>query len=241
MNVPDKIVIECPQCSNRYEIEVAAISEEGTNLKCASCEHEWAVKKVVEQATPTNTETEKKPKTEENTKPKTPSIPFQRKKPDESKLKKPEFKSVSPSGCTVFFVLIPILSFLFGAFVVASRQDIIRVVPAVNSIYEAWGIKTPQSHLKVLSSEAKLETIGEDTVLKITGEISNMGSEQVNTLPIRVDLLDKSDRKLMEKFATISSPEFSAGSILQYEVEFKDPPSNWHSHEVTIVGVSRSQ
>ena len=114
MNVPDKIVIECPQCSNRYEIEVAAISEEGTNLKCASCEHEWAVKKVVEQATPTNTETEKKPKTEENTKPKTPSIPFQRKKPDESKLKKPEFKSVSLSGCTVFFVLIPILSFLFG-------------------------------------------------------------------------------------------------------------------------------
>ena len=241
MNVPDKIVIECPQCSNQYEIEVAAISEDGTNLKCASCEHEWAVKKVVEQAPQADKETVEKPKPERYTKPKTPRNPFQREKQAESNPKKSEFKSVSLSGCTIYVAIIPLLSFLFGAFVVASRQDIIRVVPAINSIYEAWGIKTPQSHLKVLSSEAKLEKNGEDTVLKITGEISNTGSEQVNTLPIRIDLLDKSNRKLMEKFATLSSPDLNAGSILRYEVEFEDPPSDWHSHEVTIVGVSRSQ
>lgn len=228
MNAPDKVIIECPQCSNQYEVGVAAISEEGTNLKCTACGHEWAVKKVVEE----NQETEPKP-----SEPITPSRNESSKEGDREK--RSEKKPVSPSGCLVFFGLIPILSFLFGAFVVASRHEIIRVVPPISSVYEAWGIQTPQSHLSVVSSDATLETTEEGPILRITGEIANKGVEQVNALPIRVALRDESNQKIAEKFATLSPTDLSAGALWQYEIEFKDPPSNWHTHEVTIVGVSR--
>lgn len=232
MNAPDKVIIECPHCSNQYEVGVAAISEEGTNLKCTACGHEWAVKKVVEPASQDNQET--KPKLSE------PITPSQNESPKEgNREKRSEKKPVSPSGCLVFFALIPVLSFLFGAFVVASRDEIIRVVPPISSVYEAWGIQTPQLHLSVVSSEATLDTTEEGPILKITGEIANTGVEQVNALPIRVVLRDESNQKIAEKFATLSPTDLSAGASWQYKIEFRDPPSNWHTHEVAIVGVSR--
>ena len=237
MNVPDKIVIECPQCSNQYEIEVAAISEAGTNLKCSSCEHEWAVKKVIETDPPSDQETEQKPQQEE----KSDSNNLAASNREANLSRKPEYNLLSRGGCLLNFVLIPVIFFMFGAFVVASRHEIINVVPAINTVYEMWGIKTPQTHLSIVSSEAILTTEGDKEVLRITGEIANTGKELVSSLPLRVVLLNASKQIIAEKFVTLSPSDFSLGAKWKYQVDFNEPPSDWHSHEVSFVGVSRVQ
>lgn len=242
MNIPDKILIKCPQCSNQYEIEVDSISEEGTNLKCASCDHEWAVKKVVEPAQQNNQDqADKDPKPDNKPNPNDPSVPYRRSNQNaDDPSKKTATKQVSLGGCMIYGVLVPVFFFVFGAFVVASRQSIINVMPAISSVYELWGIKTPQSHLTVVSSEASLINEYESTTLIISGLIANKGIGLVNSMPVRVALLDDSGQKLAEKYVTLSQAELAPGSTWEYKVEFRNPPPNWHSHEVTIVGVSRS-
>ena len=39
------MIIECPACSKKFNIDEKLISDEGRLLKCGNCEHTWFFKK----------------------------------------------------------------------------------------------------------------------------------------------------------------------------------------------------
>ena len=39
------MIITCPSCKKKFEIDAALIPDEGRTLKCGSCDHVWFYKK----------------------------------------------------------------------------------------------------------------------------------------------------------------------------------------------------
>ena len=58
------MIIECPACSKKFNIDEKLIPEEGSLLKCGNCDHTWFYKK--EENLKLETETIKINETEEN-------------------------------------------------------------------------------------------------------------------------------------------------------------------------------
>ena len=58
------MIIECPACSKKFNIDEKLIPDEGRLLKCGNCDHTWFYKK--EENLKIETETTKKNEIEEN-------------------------------------------------------------------------------------------------------------------------------------------------------------------------------
>ena len=58
------MIIECPACSKKFNIDEKLIPDEGRLLKCGNCEHTWFFKK--EEKTKLEAETTNTSKIEEN-------------------------------------------------------------------------------------------------------------------------------------------------------------------------------
>ena len=43
------MIITCPSCSKKFEIDSALIPEKGRHLQCGSCSHQWFYKRDQEQ------------------------------------------------------------------------------------------------------------------------------------------------------------------------------------------------
>ena len=58
------MIIECPACSKKFNIDEKLIPDEGRLLKCGNCEHTWFYKK--EEKIKLEAETTNKSQIEEN-------------------------------------------------------------------------------------------------------------------------------------------------------------------------------
>ena len=107
------MIITCPSCKKKFEIDAALIPDEGRTLKCGSCEHVWFYKKgeqidnyEIEEKT---LETVDKSIT---TKSHVKSIEKSEKKTNDKALVKYQKKEVLNLGKFFRYILVIILSFI---------------------------------------------------------------------------------------------------------------------------------
>ena len=107
------MIITCPSCKKKFEIDAALIPDEGRTLKCGSCDHVWFYKKE-EQID--NYETEEKNLEIDDksipTKSPVKSIEKSEKKTNDKALVKYQKKEVLNLGKVFRYILVIILSLI---------------------------------------------------------------------------------------------------------------------------------
>ena len=107
------MIITCPSCKKKFEIDVALIPDEGRTLKCGSCDHVWFFKRG-EQIDNYEIEEKNLEISDKSTPAKSPikSIEKSEKKKDDKALVKYQKKEVLNLGKIFRYILVTILSLI---------------------------------------------------------------------------------------------------------------------------------
>lgn len=229
------MIISCPSCETRYQIDPASLGDEGRNVRCSSCGHRWWVprneqgeetggpvseettstveqhdagKKAVDDAPPSSTVSDRAA-AEEPTKPNAEeqAVAGARKAPP----RRMSMLTLSLWAAAVLIVLV------LAALVIA-RRDVVGVFPQAATIYGAVGLPVaaePALELRNIRSERVEE--GGASVLVVRGEIHNLTDRAHEVPSVEVALLDENHTELREARFTPVDAVLEKGGMTEFE------------------------
>lgn len=136
------------------------------------------------------------------------------------------------------FVLLLIVAFGGAAFVM--KREIMMWLPASQRLYAMVGIEqqpfTGQG-LEIVEPTPKKEIDGNDEILVIEGIIRNVAGTPVDVPLMRGALLNKDGKELHIWTFTAAKSQAAPGESVQYRTEFRNPPSDAETLDITFTGV----
>ena len=130
------MIVTCPNCKKKFQIDATLLPEEGRDLQCGSCSHIWFYKVENENASPLILNEDTENKTDNNQKliqekPKNK----EKKIKDTSDNKKNEIKKESTGSKFFSYLIVLIISFVALIILVDTlKAPIINVFPGVEII-----------------------------------------------------------------------------------------------------------
>lgn len=207
------MILGCPSCGTRYQIDPAAMGATGRQVRCTRCGHIWRAVPEAEQApaaasggpaeaapavraeavaAPSRAAAETEPTASESVLRRRKPIPY----------KEPR-RLANWAGWAALAVIV---AAIIGGGVVA-REQIVAVWPPASKLYELVGLSLPETAtgLELRNVRSARESVGGDTVLLIEGEIVNV-SASVQDIPVIVIALRDADEREIDRW-TVSLPQ----------------------------------
>jgi predicted Zn finger-like uncharacterized protein len=213
------MIISCPSCETRYQVDEAKFPPQGRTVRCAKCGNSWhqaAPVPEADAAAPTAPEPARAPEPVAVPAPEAPAEPEVRPTaairatyqppPSTAAVAK---KSRGPLLPELQGPVLPIIGVVAGWLVligvvlaiaisaVRYRQDIATIWPQSAGVYTRLGMKVSASPVDFRNVDYHRETEDGVTVLAVTGQIINNGHRELPVpQTIRVTLNDGDNREL---------------------------------------------
>jgi predicted Zn finger-like uncharacterized protein len=210
------MILTCPQCSNRYHVEPAALGARGRTVRCANCGERWSVKP------PPDT-----PQVVGLGPPAPPEVPRMTIAAHEQSGHRSAASLVGWSSAAVVILLVA------GA--VIGRNEIVAGFPATAAIYEKLGLPVI-ADLGLQFADIKSTRVQEGGiwVLVVEGAIVNTTSSDRSVPPIRVTLLDGGGRQLQEELFRAKEPHLEPGTKTSFSGRLVSPADQARNFSVTF-------
>jgi len=222
------MILDCPACKTRYLVKPAALGATGRTVRCARCGQRWfepppapeAALGAVERTLPIYERAE-----------------AVRPLPPGSNLPVPvpPRRAAPPVArwLVAAAVLLAVLASL-GIF----REPIVRAWPPSRPLYAFLGLAepsppAPQFNVRNLKSERLVED--GRPVLKVSGEVVNLGASAVLAPLIRLALKDRDAREIEHWTEVLTTPRLAPGQAVGFSGAFANPPAGAFSVQVTLV------
>ncbi len=248
------MILTCPSCETRYEVDASAFPPAGRTVRCAKCGNSWTEKPP--QDMPLTVEVEAPAAVPEPAPPPPPPPPPPAPEPTEvsfdeapAPVPEPEPDDISidigvpePAGggrrVGLIAGWIGLVVFLVGlaAGGIFAQEMIVAAWPPASKLYEMVGMAAPKPgyglDLQVTGTDQKLE--GKKVILIVKGQITNT-SEADQPIPKLIGVLfDAKRRELFDwKFAA-SKPHLAPGEKLEFSTRVPDPPKEAKDLVVTF-------
>jgi predicted Zn finger-like uncharacterized protein len=166
------MILTCPSCNTRYNVDTNKIGSIGRTVRCASCKHTWRLNKSpIEDAV---------------------LVPEQKNRPSKPK-KAPVFKKSSHTQ-KIFFTSIILLLLATSFF--SFRHSLVTALPQLAPIYQALNIATLGPH--DLSFEGvHITPTGEPSekpLFMISGSVLNRSDRLIHAPKLRAHILGVCDK-----------------------------------------------
>jgi len=207
------MIVTCPACEGRFEVEKAQLGYDGRIVRCGKCGNCWH---QMPEDDPRAALAE----------PDVPPPPRRRPPPQKKKGR----------GVLVGWLLL--LLFVGGVAAGAwfERQRIVDRFPQLADVYALLGIPVtpPDAVLDLVIMEPTSDVVDGETVVTVRGTISNV-SDHKQTLPtLRAQVLDAQGNVLAEWTFETPRRELDAGGSVDFQTETRNPPAGAQNLNITF-------
>jgi len=233
------VILTCPQCSTRYQTDAAKFQPAGRNVRCAKCGHVWH-----QDAPAPDPDIDSEALADETPPEPGAAIPIATQEA-EAPLSRPQTFTPSPvmmrdRAQTSFaepsklpmrlaiglgwLGLIAII-LLIGWSALRFRQQIVAVWPQSASLYSAVGLKANASGLNIQDVAYHRGFENGQSVLSVTGVLSNTSARELPVPQLRVGLIDDDRHELYHWTFAPGVMTLQAGQSTKFLTRLSNPPS----------------
>jgi predicted Zn finger-like uncharacterized protein len=219
------MIVICPLCNTRYQVDPRALGADGRMVRCAHCSHTW------HQAPPPGA-LPPVAETEAPSPPPPPPVPPQRPAPPraaaeatahegergEERIQLPALPRRGGGSWVAIGWIVLLLIVVGGAAAsVWWRDEIVRRWPAANLIYGKIGLAVPLPH-DVLRLEAHARLDGEEGAqrLIIEGSVTNISPVAQPVPKLKVELRDERQQVVESWTFSVSTDRLLPGASVSY-------------------------
>lgn len=234
------MILTCPQCATRYQVDGAKFPPTGRNVRCAKCGHVWHQLGPVEEPDP-DAEIEvheptaaPKPVTESPAALRaatfSPAALAATQAPQEVEARPAPW--LGRAAVAAGWILLVALVLVIGWAAIAMRDSIATWLPQTSSIYNAAGL--PVSVRGMDFSDVNYERQMEDgqVVIAVTGDIVNRSSHELPVPLVRIALYDADKHELYHWTFLPGLATLKPGQTCKFRTRLSSPPAGIHDLEV---------
>jgi len=238
------MILTCPECASRYFVDDSKVGAAGRVVRCASCGHRWTARneeagdlfeapeasslagqpggaeqdpEAAAAAAAGDAETEEPPVSalpgEE-----LPKV-FRARANAERRLREATTTGVIWAGMAAAMAVVVVAALIF-------RIDVVRILPGAAGAYAAVGLPVNTVGLVIDRDSIKAQPSMQDghAVVTVTGTIRNITEHEVAAPPLRVELLNKDEKRVAGQLAGAANAKIPPGEVRHFSITFLNPP-----------------
>ena len=239
---PLSMILSCPTCSARFNVEAEALGTKGRMVKCAKCAHKWhAMPEGVVIPVPVPSQHPATETVSQTPQPEAKNIPLPPTPPDgltDGIPDKDDNQGIVKNRSTLkwWITLAAIIVVLSSASVIW-RKSIVALYPSANDLFMMikLPVDTLGDGLVIHTPETGLRLDGKDRVLTIQGQIENTTGRIVDVPYLRATLRDTSGHELQIWTFLADEPRVSRGERVNYETKIHNPAQGATGLDITFI------
>lgn len=236
------MILTCPECASRYFVDDSKVGSAGRVVRCASCGNRWTARlndgddlfdepevatlasqvqdiDQVPEALSATAETE-------SDEPPVSALPgeelpkvFRARADAERRLREATATGVIWAGMAAAMAVVVIGALIF-------RIDVVKILPGSAGAYAAVGLPVNTVGLVIDRDSIKAQPVMQDghAAVTITGTIRNITEHDVLSPPLRVELLNKQEKRVAGQLAAAADAKIPPGQVRHFSITFLNPP-----------------
>jgi len=221
------MILTCPSCSSRYQVDAVAFQEKPRKVRCANCGHRWKASAPPEEANVTDIELAPPSANQQEERVRAAVTPKSVRRPARAEAK----RSGSPVG---WLLALGAVVLLFVS-VVIGRNGIVGKFPATAAVYQSVGLQVEQDFgLEFKDVTLDWQREGGAFVLVVEGEIVNLSDTDQPIPPVRMAILDSEGRELQHEYFDVGESEIEAGNRVNFSGRMVDPIDKGENFRLTF-------
>ncbi len=210
------MIVSCPACESRFEVDQAQLGPDGRIVRCGKCSNCW------------HQMPEDDPRAALAEEPTPPPI---RRRPAPPPRKR-------GYGTLIGWILL----LLFVGGVAAGgwleRERIVAEFPQLRDVYALLGVpvEPPGPIFKLGEVKTERSEADGDTVIVVRGVVSNISDRKQSLPPLRVQLTDSAGAVVHEWSFEPPQKELDAGGVVAFESQTRNPPDTAQNLNISIEG-----
>ncbi|PZO01074.1 MAG: hypothetical protein DCF30_08370 [Hyphomicrobiales bacterium] len=238
------MLIVCPSCASRYELDVAKLGTEGRKVRCANCQTSWHVVPEAFPDAPTAEETQallnaeleqaaaieaqvSALAAEQGVESAEAPPPGGRRGAGRSRQVSGKAKK-TPVGAVRVATLSLVGLALLGV-LVWQRDRAARSAPQLASVFETLGFPVNVRGLKLSSIDSGLVEDGSGRFLVVEGDVTNVTRGNAKVPPIEVAVKDAAGQTLYSWKTDPPRPELEPSELIRFRARLAAPPAAGHT------------
>lgn len=236
------MILACPACQTRYEVDAAKFPPQGRNVRCARCGEVWHAQ------SPEDVEAPNAPEPGYGTWPDTdPSEPAREAyaQPDMRDPQPQESDDAAPKPAApavrfwqhpwflrVGWAALAGVVLLIGIVATVYRHQVVEVWPQSASVYSKLGMKVAFSGLKIANTKNAKEMHGGQLVLTVSGTLTNVTDKELPVPQIRIGLVDNDRREVYHWTVAPDVVTLKPGQSTRFVTQLSNPPNEATNYSV---------
>lgn len=252
------MLIVCPSCASRYELDGAKLGTDGRKVRCATCQTLWHVMPEPElQEVPSAAETQAllseeleqaaaieaqvsaltvergdEAEADAETEPVASPPPRRGKRAARKPGRKSGFRGRAPGRAIGIAATLSITGvMLFGA-LVWQRERAVRAAPQLASVFEALGFPVNARGLQLSAIESGLIDDVAGRFLIVEGDVTNITRGSARVPPIEVAVKDAAGQTLYSWKTEPPRSELEPAELMRFRARLASPPASGQSVQV---------
>ncbi len=233
------MILTCPACQTRYEVDAAKFPPQGRNVRCARCSNVWHADAEDEPAfepeppEPTYAAPEPSPR-EVYAQPQTRDPePQERAEAFDESPALPKAKLWQRGWfLKAGWAALAAVVILIGVTATVYRHQVVEAWPKSASVYSKLGMKVAASGLKIGNIKNSKETHNGQLVLTVTGTLTNVADRELPVPQIRIGLVDNDKREIYHWTVAPEVITLKPGQSTRFVTQLSNPPDEATNYQV---------
>jgi predicted Zn finger-like uncharacterized protein len=240
------MILTCPQCATRYQVDGANFPAAGRSVRCAKCGHVW------HQIGP---EPEPDPDAEIVAHDPTPAAGPASMAAASADMSTPSsIRAMAPAAVTVEpetrsvpssvwvrrgviaggWLMLVALIIVVGWAAVVFRDAVAAWLPRTAAIYNAAGLPVNANGMDIADPSYTYQIESGQKVLVVSGKVVNRGDHELAVPAVRIALFDGNRHELYHWNVAPAATTLGPGGLSEFHARLPNPPEATRSAEVTF-------
>jgi predicted Zn finger-like uncharacterized protein len=229
------MILTCPACQTRYEVDAANFPPQGRAVRCARCSHVWHAEADLPPAV--EPEPAPEPPREVYAQPEPRDPEPQEQAADEERVSGPRPKLWQQSWfLKAGWAALAGVVILIGVIATVYRHQVVEAWPQSASVYSKLGMKVAASGLKLGDTRNSREMRNGRLVLTVSGALTNVTDRELPVPQIRIGLVDNDKREVYHWMVATDVITLKPGQSTRFVTRLSNPPQG-----VTEVRIAKAE
>lgn len=235
------MILTCPQCATRYQVDAAKFPPAGRNVRCAKCGHLWhqlghapepdAESEVVVRELPPRVHEAETQAADMRDPAHAPMSSMRSTRDDEERESRGTswLGGVAVAGGWLFLVA---LVLAIGWAAIVFRDSVATWLPQTSSLYAAAGLPVNPRGMELTNIVSRRQVEDGQDVLAVTGNIVNRSAHELSVPLLRVALFDAEKHEIYHWTFVSALSTLKPGESTRFRTRLPSPPPGMHDLEV---------
>jgi predicted Zn finger-like uncharacterized protein len=231
------MILTCPACQTRYEVEAAKFPPQGRNVRCARCGEVWHASGIDLAPPPAPSWEPEPPRSEYYAQPETrdpepQSDDYSYEEPVKELQPRQPRQWLKKLGLTAGWAGLAAVVLIVGVVASVYRQQVVDAWPKTATLYSKLGMKVEASGLDIRNIRYSEAPQDGQRVLTVSGALTNVTNRELPVPQIRVGLVDGEKRELYHWTFAPDVMTLRPGQTTRFVTRLSSPPDGARNLEV---------